>query len=146
MNLFHGSIGGNWTKGKSLQEINDVYKKRAERLTPEFWALRNYAHTTTLSNTPVSIKKERIKRHVKSYKENRYNHKNYKPIKLKVVNPDNTSYCITCDTEKEFFKKTKLESTTLSKLKQNKTHTIKKIIPLTKHKYKTGTKLFIIED
>jgi hypothetical protein len=146
INLFHGSIGGNWTKGKSLQQINEVYNKRTERLTAEFWALRNYAHTTTLSNIPASIKKKRINRHVRSYKQNRCNHINYKPIKLKIVDPDNTSYLITCDTEKDFFKKTKLESTTLSKLKQNKTHTIKKIVPLTKHKYKKGTKLFIIED
>lgn len=146
INLFHGSIGENLTKGKSLQEINEVYKKRVERLTTEFWALRNYAHITTLSNTPAYIKKSRIKRHTQSYKQNRCNHKNYKPIKLEIISPDNTSYIITCDTEKDFFKKTKLESTTLSKLKQNKTHTIKKIIPSTKHKFKKGTKLLIIED
>ena len=107
--------------------------------------LRNYAFSTTIANTPDHIKKQWVEKHLISYKQNRTKHKNYKPIKINIHEPNKQVYMIKFQSEKDFFHKTKLESSTLLKIKNKKYHKIKKITSSTKHSYPVGTEFFLIE-
>ena len=68
-----------------------------------------------------------------------------KPFTIKFTYPDNKIEVRLFEHEQDFFKKTKLETTTLFRLKTNKKKVIKKIYPHTKHIYPKGTILEIID-
>jgi hypothetical protein len=68
-----------------------------------------------------------------------------KPFTIKFTYPDNKIEVRMFDHEQDFFKKTKLETFTLFKLKTDKIKVIKKIQSTTKHIYPKGTILEIIE-
>ena len=136
-----------WTKDKDPEEVREIYDKRTEELKDDvyYWERRNFEHKTTLEQTPVPVKEERIKKHTESYNSNRKNHKNYKPIKVRIDEPAKTPIVLVFESERDFFEKTHFEATTLVNLKKNKTHKVKRILPSTKHNYSKGTIITLLD-
>ncbi len=130
-----------WTRGKTPKEVKEVYDKRTEDLKDDvyYWERRNFEHRLTIENTSEEVKLERIDRHIKSYSNNRKNHKNYRPIIVRVEEPGKTPYIFKYESERDFFSKTHLEATTLVRLKKTGSHTIKRILPSSKHTFAKGT-------
>jgi len=141
INLSLNASGGNWTSIYPISSISSIYTKREENYPTWKRQIRNIRHRQTLKNTPSETKQKRIKKHIESYKKNRKTHKSYKPFSITFLEPCNKEYTLSFENDKEFLTNTKFEYTTLTKLKHTKSHTIKRILPSTKHRYPINTKL-----
>lgn len=128
----------------SVNCINSVKDETGDKLTREYWVLRNYVHSNTIARVPKHITAQQIKNHCTSYKQNRKNHSNYKPIKVSIKIPGRLKTTSQYETEQDFLLKTKFDYSTLAKLKKNKIYTVIKRLPATKHSYKVGTVFTLI--
>lgn len=137
--------GSNWLTGKEKHYIAEAMKRRQDKITPIKQAIRNLHHKQTLTKMTVAAKKQWINSRVSTFKQTRTTHKSYRPIHLQITDLNKNVQSVSFQTEEEFFKRTRLETTTLVKLKQTQKHIIKRILPLTKHNYPVGTILELVK-
>lgn len=132
--------GAGWRQFKTKDELKKIDAKK--RLAPSKQILRNIRHSKTLKAKPPFQKQQKIEKHIETFYKNREKHKNYKPFKI-VFNIPNEydTYTESYTSESDFFNKTKFEESILRKLKNKKTHTVKRVLKNTKHTYPTGTVL-----
>jgi len=128
----------------SFKCINPYKGGRADRLSKEYWVLRNYVHSNTLANTPDNIKKQRLIAHSNAYKNNRKEHRNYKPININIKCPGKSATKKQYESESEFFEKTKFEQSILLKLKREGVHAVKRRTTATRHNFAVGTVITLI--
>lgn len=130
--------GSSWRQYKTPEELK-VHDDKRINLSTEKRKQRNEAHKNTIKNTPQHIKDERMKRKIESSRKNIKNRKNYTPIHVTFIIPNECEYSVVYDSESEFFKNTKLEETSIRELKTLGVKTIKRRLHWTKHNYPIGT-------
>tara|TARA_R100000951_G_scaffold112807_1_gene113738 strand:+ start:2403 stop:3110 length:708 start_codon:yes stop_codon:yes gene_type:complete len=140
-NVSTRAYGGFTTAHKSPKERAKSYRKMVKSMP---WKERNKRHSKTLQNKTDEdwdIIAEKLR---KTRKRNRKQHKSYKPMSVTFQIPGKSKTTKVFESEADFMSSTNFENTTICKLKRTKTHTVKRILPDTKHSYPKGTVLTLL--
>ena len=121
-------------KGKSLDDIYDQEYVKTIKERASAMGSKGYRRGT--KSDKVDFKKGKTVLEIYGY----YKVANPpKPFNVSVHYPTGSIELISCNMERDFFEKTKLDPNALCTLKRTGQHTIKRILPNTKHNYPKGT-------
>jgi hypothetical protein len=139
MNILMGYGGGSeWRSLLSEEELRAFDKKRTT-MSPEKILKRNKKHSETIRNIPMEVRRGWYDDANKTRWNNIKNRKNYTPINVDIINPNGEVVSEIFHSEGDFFKRTKLEESSLRLLKRTGEKIIKKRLYWTRHEYPVGT-------
>jgi hypothetical protein len=127
-------------KGKTLEQIYGdeatVVRNRLSKTLQDYYIKHGHGIKKGITHDGVDPRKGKTLEEI-------YGYKKYanppKPFKIMISIPGQNSVYETFESERDFFKRTLFEATTLDKIKKDKRHTVKRRLPSTKHKYPVGT-------
>lgn len=130
--------GSEWRNSLSKEELEEFDKKRTT-MSPEKILKRNKKHSETIRNIPMEVRREWYDEANKTRWNNIKNRKNYTPINVDIIHPNGEVGSEIFHSEGDFFKRTKLEESSLRLLKRTGEKIIKKRLHWTRHEYPVGT-------